>query len=120
MRKVSIMISVICLSLGLVETLVAQPAFQFTIQSWATYTTYDKYEFNSDSSALVLDETFVTAGQSHHSMETRTAMANWQNGKCYIYGSTQSQTAVMEDLPKYITPKGEEEILLENIVYISE
>ena len=48
--------------MGLVETLSAQPAFQFTIQSWATYTTYDKYEFNSDSSAMVLDETTTQLG----------------------------------------------------------
>jgi len=65
-------------------------------------------------SAIVLDETFVTAGQSHHSMEPRTAMAYWQSGKCFLYGSTQSQTAVMEDLPKYLDTE------LENIVYISE
>jgi xanthine dehydrogenase molybdenum-binding subunit len=65
-------------------------------------------------SAIVLDETFVTAGQSHHSMEPRTAMAYWQSGKCFLYGSTQSQTAVMEDLPKYLDTQ------LENIVYISE
>ncbi len=41
---------------------------------------------------LVLDETFVTAGLAHHSMEPRSALAYWQNGKCYLYGSTQSQS----------------------------
>ena len=34
--------------------------------------------------ALVLDETFVTAGMSHHSMEPRSAMAYWENGKCFV------------------------------------
>ena len=43
---------------------------------------------------LVLDETFVTAGISHHSMEPRSAMAYWQNGKCFVYGSSQSQSFV--------------------------
>jgi xanthine dehydrogenase molybdenum-binding subunit len=81
---------------------------------------YGDIEQGFSDSALVLDDNFFTAGQSHHSMETRTAMANWQNGKCYLYGSTQSQTAVMEDLPKYITPVGEDEVPLENIVYIAE
>ena len=33
---------------------------------------------------LVLDETFVTAGLGHHSMEPRSALAYWQNGKCYL------------------------------------
>ncbi len=41
---------------------------------------------------LVLDETFVTAGLAHHSMEPRSALAYWQNGKCFLYGSTQSQS----------------------------
>ena len=44
---------------------------------------------------LVLDETFVTAGMSHHSMEPRSAMAYWENGKCFVYGSTQSQSFVV-------------------------
>jgi xanthine dehydrogenase molybdenum-binding subunit len=44
------------------------------------------------SAKLVLDETFVTAGLGHHSMEPRSAMAYWQNGKCHLYGSTQSQS----------------------------
>ena len=33
------------------------------------------------ASALILDETFVTAANSHHSMEPRSAMAYWQNVK---------------------------------------
>jgi CO/xanthine dehydrogenase Mo-binding subunit len=39
---------------------------------------------------LVLDETFVVQSTGHHPMETRTAMAYWQNGKLYIHCSTQS------------------------------
>ena len=34
---------------------------------------------------LILDETFVHASNSHHSMEPRTAMAYWQNGKCFAH-----------------------------------
>jgi CO/xanthine dehydrogenase Mo-binding subunit len=41
---------------------------------------------------LVLDESFVTAGLSHHSMEPRTALAYWQNGKCILHASSQSQS----------------------------
>ncbi len=41
---------------------------------------------------LVLDETFVTSGLAHHSMEPRSALAYWQNGKCFLHGSTQSQS----------------------------
>ena len=58
--------------------------------------------------ALVLDESFVTAGTSHNSMEPRSAMAYWQNGKCYLYGSTQSQSYVIPALAALlqIEPEG--------------
>ena len=39
---------------------------------------------------LLLDETFVTPNTSHQTLETRTAMAYWQNGKVYVHCSTQS------------------------------
>src|SRR5262249_31145711 len=46
-------------------------------------------------SDLVLDETFVTPNTSHQTLETRTAMAYWENGKVFVHCSTQStqQTA---------------------------
>jgi CO/xanthine dehydrogenase Mo-binding subunit len=64
--------------------------------------------------ALVLDETFVTAGMSHHSMEPRSAMSYWENGKCFVYGSTQSQSFVVPGLAGYIgiDPK--------DLVYVAE
>lgn len=49
-------------------------------------------------SAVIVEESFVTAGTPHHCMEPRSAMAYWENGKCYFYGSTQSQSAVNESL----------------------
>ena len=63
---------------------------------------------------MVLDETFVTAGTSHHSMEPRTAMAYWQNGKCHVFGSSQSQSAVLNGLARYIG------IAPEDLVYVGE
>src|SRR5689334_7168848 len=42
------------------------------------------------NAALVLDETFTVQSTGHHPMETRSAMAYWQNGKLYIHASTQS------------------------------
>ena len=50
------------------------------------------------SAALVLDESFVTASNSHHSMEPRSAFSYWENGKCFVYGSTQSQSFVVPPL----------------------
>jgi CO/xanthine dehydrogenase Mo-binding subunit len=64
--------------------------------------------------ALVLDETFVTAGNSHHSMEPRSAMAYWENGKCFVFGSTQSQSFVVPGLAGLIG------IDPANLVYVAE
>jgi CO/xanthine dehydrogenase Mo-binding subunit len=52
--------------------------------------------------ALVLDETFVTAGLSHHSMEPRSAMAYWQNGKCFLHASSQSQSFPVPTVARFI------------------
>jgi CO/xanthine dehydrogenase Mo-binding subunit len=48
----------------------------------------------------VLDESFVTAALSHHCLEPRSCMSYWQGDKCFVYGSTQSQTAVMPNLAR--------------------
>jgi xanthine dehydrogenase molybdenum-binding subunit len=62
----------------------------------------------------VLDESFVTAALSHHCLEPRSCMAYWQGDKVFVYGSTQSQTAVMPNLARLagIEP--------DNLVYIAE
>ena len=75
---------------------------------------YGDVEAGFANAALVLDESFVTAGTSHNSMEPRTAMAYWQNGKCYMYGSTQSQSYVVPGLATLL------EIEQEDLVYVAE
>ena len=75
---------------------------------------YGDVEDGFAQAAVVLDETFVTAGLSHHSMEPRTAMSYWQNGKCYVFGSTQSQAFIVPGLARLLG------IAPENLVYISE
>ena len=75
---------------------------------------YGDVEAGFANAALVLDESFVTAGTSHNSMEPRTAMAYWQNGKCYLYGSTQSQSYVIPALAALL------QIEPEDLVYVSE
>ena len=42
------------------------------------------------NAALVVDETFVVQATSHQTLETRSALAYWRNGKLYLHGSTQS------------------------------
>jgi len=75
---------------------------------------YGNVEAGFANAALVLDESFVTAGHSHHSMEPRSAMSYWQNGKCYVYGSSQSQSFVVPGLAALL------QIPPEDLVYIAE
>jgi CO/xanthine dehydrogenase Mo-binding subunit len=64
------------------------------------------------ASKLVLDESFVTQGYSHHSMETRSALAYWQNGKCFLHGSNQSHTAAVPNIARIIGVKPEELVFI--------
>ncbi len=75
---------------------------------------YGDLEAGFDAAALVLDESFVTAGLSHQCMEPRTAMAYWENGKCHLHGSSQSQASMMPGLARLLA------IEPENVVYIAE
>jgi xanthine dehydrogenase molybdenum-binding subunit len=64
--------------------------------------------------ALVLDETFVTPDVSHQTLETRSAMAYWQNGKVYLHTGTQSTTQTLTALARWLN------MPVDKIVFISE
>jgi xanthine dehydrogenase molybdenum-binding subunit len=51
---------------------------------------------------LVLDETFHTQATSHQPLETRTAMAHWENGKLYLRCSTQSVVQTIASVAKWV------------------
>ena len=71
-------------------------------------------EGNMAEAAFVIDETFVTQNLSHNCLEPRTCMAYWENGKCYVYGSTQSQTFAMPGIARLAG------IEVDDLVYIAE
>jgi CO/xanthine dehydrogenase Mo-binding subunit len=54
------------------------------------------------AAALVLDETFVVQSTGHHPMETRSAMAYWQNGRLYLHGSTQSVAQTVAGIARWV------------------
>jgi xanthine dehydrogenase molybdenum-binding subunit len=54
------------------------------------------------NAALVLDETFVTPDTSHQTLETRTAMAHWQNGKVHVYTGTQSTAQTVPAIARWL------------------
>jgi xanthine dehydrogenase molybdenum-binding subunit len=51
---------------------------------------------------LVVDETFMTQSTGHQPLETRTAMAYWQNGKLYLHGSTQSTVQTVASVARWV------------------
>ncbi len=51
---------------------------------------YGDVEAGFKAAAVVVDETFVTPNVSHQTLEPRTAMAYWQNGKLHMHCGTQS------------------------------
>ena len=61
--------------------------------------TYGDVDAGFKNAALVLDETFVTPNTSHQTLEPRTAMAYWQNGKLYLHCSTQSTIQTVASSP---------------------
>jgi xanthine dehydrogenase molybdenum-binding subunit len=54
---------------------------------------YGDLDAGFKSARIVVDETFVVQSTGHQPMESRSAMAYWQNGKLYLHGSTQSVAA---------------------------
>ena len=57
-------------------------------EEWA----YGDLDAGFKKAKVVIERSFQTAGTSHHSIEPRSAMAYWQNGKVYLHGSLQSQS----------------------------
>ena len=64
--------------------------------------TYGDLDAGFKNAALVLDETFVTPNTSHQTLETRTAMAYWQQGKVYVHCSTQSVVQTVGSLSRWL------------------
>ncbi len=63
---------------------------------------YGDVEAGFKQSDLVLEETFITQSLSHHSMEPRTGMAYWQNGKLFLHGSCQSAAYAVPGIAKLL------------------
>jgi xanthine dehydrogenase molybdenum-binding subunit len=68
----------------------------------------------SESPALVLDETFVTPDVSHQTLETRSAMAYWKDGKLYLHTGTQSTAQTLPAIARWLR------LNVDAIVFISE
>ena len=63
---------------------------------------YGDLDAGFKDAALVLDETFVTPDTSHQTLETRTVMAYWQNGKVYVHTGTQSTAQTVLGVARWV------------------
>lgn len=75
---------------------------------------YGDFEAGFKESALVLDETFTTPNTSHQTMETRSTLAYWQNGKVFIHSGTQGTMQTVPAISRWLG------IDTDKIVFISE
>src|SRR6202051_4572879 len=75
---------------------------------------YGDLDAGFKDAALVLDETFVTPDVSHQTLETRSAMAYWQNGKVYVYTGSQSTAQTVPAIARWLN------IDASKVVFISE
>ena len=61
---------------------------------------------------VVVEESFVSSAMAHHAMEPRTAAAYWQNGKCHIWGSTQSSSFAVPSFARYVGIKPSDVVMV--------
>ena len=75
---------------------------------------YGDIDAGFKAAKLIIEESFVAGGYSHHSMEPRSTFAYWQGDKCFLHGSNQSHTAAIPNVARFIG------IPPENLVFIAE
>jgi CO/xanthine dehydrogenase Mo-binding subunit len=64
--------------------------------------TYGDVEGGLKNAALVLDETFSTPDTSHQTLEPRTVLSYWQNGKVFVHMGTQSTVQTLAGLGRWL------------------
>ncbi len=68
------------------------------VSEWA----FGDIEDGFGRSKVIVEESMVHATNSHHAMEPRSAAAYWENGKCHVWGSTQSTAFAQPGLANMI------------------
>jgi len=86
------------------------PMMEDAPEKWS----YGDLDAGFKDAALVLDETYLTPDTSHQTLETRTVMAYWQNGKVHVYTGTQSTAQTVTGVARWVGVEPE------NVVVVSE
>ena len=74
--------------------------------------TWGNIEEGFKQADLVLEETFVSQSTGHQPLETRSAMAYWQNGKLFLHGSTQSTVQTVGSIARWVGIPGSQVVLI--------
>ncbi len=64
------------------------------------------------NAAVIVDETFVVPSTGHHPLETRSAMALWQNGKLHLHCSTQSVVRTVDAVARWVGIEPKDVVLI--------
>ncbi len=73
---------------------------------------YGDLDAGFKEAALVLDQTFITPDVSHECLESRTAMAYWQNGKLYMHTGTQSTAQTVPAIARWMNMRPDDVVLV--------
>jgi xanthine dehydrogenase molybdenum-binding subunit len=73
---------------------------------------YGDLDAGFKNASLVLDETFMTQSSGHMPLETRSAMAYWQNGKLFLHCSTQSVAQTVEMAAQWVGIKTDDVVVI--------
>ena len=74
--------------------------------------TWGNLEEGFKQADLVVEETFISQSTGHQPLETRSAMAYWQNGKLFLHGSTQSTVQTIGSVARWVGIKPTELVLI--------
>lgn len=73
---------------------------------------YGDLDAGFKNAALILDETFLTPDTSHQTLETRSALAYWQNGKVYMHTGTQSTAQTRPAIARWLNIDADKVVLI--------
>jgi len=86
---------------------------KFPVNAEATETlTYGDIEKGFAEADLVVERDMYQQTTSHQPLESRSAMAYWQNGKCHVHVSTQSLARTVASVAGWVGIKPEELVLV--------
>jgi len=74
--------------------------------------TFGDIDAGFKNAALVLDETFITPDTSHQTLETRSALAYWQNGKVFVHTGTQSTQQTVPQIAEWLNIDASKVVLI--------